>query len=214
MPYQLIAEPAAKYFENTEVHLFWVCTSKETEKRTQWIVEREPGGYATVWPSRRAFQEKDGTPVDPNTIRNPKELTNLAYAGTTAAEVEQCYTPEQALCDGLGLDPDLFYIERAGYYPNVRQLRVKLHDGSATELDLANNAKSARALILKTVRSKATPKYLTLEEMRSGTDDSRLPSFEMASFGNLSWIGDPFDSVRYKAGRSEENYYECDDDEY
>lgn len=206
-----MSEPAAKYFEGSEVHLFWVCTSKDTENRIQWIIEREPGGYATVWSSRRTFKTKDGTPIDPNLIRDPKELTDLTYTGTASAEVEQCYTPEQALRDGLGLDPAAFYIERAGYYPSVRQLRVRLHGNNPIELDSAHTAKDARALIWKTIRAKDTQKYLTLEEMHS---KDNAPVYKTTPFKNLAWIGAPFDDLRFRAGEVGSEMIYDDDDEY
>lgn len=219
MEENLIADPAAVYFEGEERHLFFLCTTKEADEteRTQWIVEREPSGYAAVWPSIRTYLGRDGTPIDPNLLNGPQEIIELAAVGVYIADIPQCYTAEQALRE-LGCEPEAFTIERIGYYPSVRQARGKLRLTELTETSFTSSVKDAKAAIYRGLKAKQKPRLLTLSEIRS--DDSK-PGFvlpEGTSFANLRWAGEPFSTERFQtassSGFGRVNDYDETDTEY
>lgn len=215
----LIVDPAAVYFEGEERHLFFLCTTKEADEteRTQWIVEREPSGYAAVWPSIRTYLGRDGTPIDMNLLNGPQEIIELAAVGAYIADIPQCYTAEQALRE-LGCEPEAFTIERIGYYPSVRQARGKLRMAELTETSFASSVKDAKAAIYRGLKAKQKPRLLTLSEIRNGDSKpgSALP--KETSFAKLRWTGEPFSTERFQTASSSGfggiNHYDETDTEY
>ena len=219
MKKKVIADSATAYFDNEELHLFFLCTTKEKDKtrRLQWIVERELGGYVTVWTSHRSFSQRDGKPIDPNALNTAQEAIDVACTGTYMMEIAQCYTAEQAICE-LGRNPEEFTIERIGYYPGIRQARARIYPAELAETAAIHSVRDARAAIYRTLKSKGNPKLLTLSEIRDDDETEIGRSLlEETPFANLKWTGEPFPTGKFKTANLSglgRYYYDENDNEY
>lgn len=206
IPY--IEAPAVAYFHDQELHLFFLCTEKEKGlNRKQYIVEREQGGYATVWPSRCRYLHDEEQSVDSTVFRSLNDAVSFARVGVYTAYCQQCYTPQQAL-EEIGYDPESFCVERIGYHQGIRQVRAKLfpEDTKSTPPDTVRAAKAIISAGI-TKQKHAMQSVLTLAERQT----------ESHHDAGAKWIGNvPFTGIAhgnrvdgYRIGRE---YYDNDEE--